>query len=320
MNKPDYDELYGDLYGDDEQRYRKPRKRKTRPAQPLADVSIADAKPAERVISYQPARYEQGWLLDSVASFFDEHLISDVLTHVRGGKEASVYCCRADPSTGVELLAAKVYRPRQFRSLSNDAIYREGRQLLTAQGRAMLESRGRKTQRMDFRVAKAIADKSAFGQEVLHSSWLSYEFMFMERLYKAGAAVPRPYACASNAILMSYIGDLYMPAPALNAVRLEQDEAQTLFMEVMRNIELMLSEGYVHGDLSAYNILYWQGTIAVIDFPQVTNLAQNNHAHRILQRDIQRVCEYFQRAGVENDPETIMADLWWRYGKGNFEC
>ena len=33
-----------------------------------------------------------------------------------------------DPATGLEFLAAKIYRPRMFRSLSNDALYRQGRE------------------------------------------------------------------------------------------------------------------------------------------------------------------------------------------------
>jgi RIO kinase 1 len=61
-------------------------------------------------------------------------------THTRSrtlpGKEATVYCCEAHPSTGVEYLAAKVYRPRMFRSLRNDAIYRFSRVQRDEQGQA----------------------------------------------------------------------------------------------------------------------------------------------------------------------------------------
>src|SRR3954470_15475281 len=66
--------------------------------------------------TYRPARYEAGGVLSSLRPFYDEHQIVDVLAQVKGGKEASVYRCAADPSIGVELLAAKVYRPRQFRN------------------------------------------------------------------------------------------------------------------------------------------------------------------------------------------------------------
>src|SRR5918998_1051125 len=98
-----------------------------------------------------------------------------------------------------------------------------------------------------------------------------YEFTTMERLYRAGAAVPRPIAVAENAILMSYYGDGTLGAPTLIEVRLERDEAGALFQEVLRNITLMLERGLIHGDLSAYNILYWDGKAVLIDFPQITN-------------------------------------------------
>jgi RIO kinase 1 len=117
---------------------------------------------------------------------------------------------------------------------------------------------------------------------------------------------------------MSYHGDERMAAPTLNTVRLERDEAEELFREVLRNVDLMLQHDLVHGDLSAYNILYWApdgppGEITLIDFPQVINLRANQKAHFILKRDIQRICEYFAQQGVENDPEAIMDDLWNRH-------
>ena len=75
----------------------------------------------------------------------------------------------------------------------------------------------------------------------------------------------------------------------------------------------MLEHDLVHGDLSAYNILYWDGEITLIDFPQVVSLQGNPDAYTILQRDIRRVCEYFARQGVRCDADSIMDDLWHRH-------
>jgi RIO kinase 1 len=83
----------------------------------------------------------------------------------------------------------------------------------------------------------------------------------------------------------------------------------------MRNIELMLEHFMIHGDLSAYNILYWDGQINLIDFPQVTNSQTNINAYSILQRDITRVCEYFARQGVRHDPINLTHNLWEEYVK-----
>ena len=256
-------------------------------------------------ITYKPARFEAGFLRDSVRTFFDQSLIIDILAQIRGGKEASVYRCVGHPITNTPLLAAKVYRPRQFRNLSNDAVYREGRLVLKEDGRAVKGS--------DQRIQRALNKKSTYGVQVAHTSWLMYEFKTLERLHAAGAAVPKPYATSENAILMAYIGDATQAAPTLQESRLTPAEAPHLFNEVMRNIDLMLQQGWIHGDLSAYNILYWQGAITFIDFPQVVNVANNSHAYGVLERDVTRVCQYFATQGVHSQPEKIAKELWARY-------
>lgn len=256
--------------------------------------------------TYQPAQHEAVWLYDSLKIFYQQALISDVLAIVKGGKEASVYRCLADESTGKEYIAAKVYRPRMFRNLRNDKMYREGRQVL--------DDNGRPVDPRDVRTIRAIGKKSAYGQQVAHTSWLMYEFNAMKTLHAAGADVPEPISAGPNAILMEYIGDEYMPAPPLHTVTLPDDEVKPLFDATMRNIELMLEHGMVHGDLSEYNILYMGGVITFIDFPQIVDLFANPNASTILLRDITRVCEYFNKYGLNVIPEEIHYNLWGDYG------
>jgi len=276
-------------------------------SQVVAELAEPTGLEAGFVTTYHPARYEAEWLLSSLRAFYDEHLITDVLAQVKGGKEASVYRCIADTSTGAALLAAKVYRPRMFRNLRNDKVYREGRAILTSDGRPVKKT--------DHRIMRAVGKKTAFGAQVQHTSWIMYEYTTMERLHQAGAAVPPVVAPAENAILMGYCGDDRRAAPTLNEISLARKEARGLFEEVLRNIELMLQHNLIHGDLSAYNILYWEGRIILIDFPQVTDLRTNRQADLILQRDIRRVCEYFAKHGVSCDPDAIMARLWGEYGR-----
>ena len=160
------------------------------------------------ITTYRPSRYEEGWLLDSLRSFYDRGLINDIIGVIKGGKEASVYRCAADPATGASMLAAKVYRPRQFRNLRNDSMYRQGRAILDPYGHDHDFAR-------DQRVARAIDKKTAFGMQVRHTSWLMHEYTALERLYEAGAAVPQPVAASENAILMGYCGDNGTAAPTL---------------------------------------------------------------------------------------------------------
>jgi RIO kinase 1 len=192
-----------------------------------------------------------------------------------------------------------------FRNLRNDKLYRDGRAILNADGQEVKKT--------DHRIMRALGKKTAFGAQVQHTSWLMYEYTTMERLHQAGAAVPRPFAVAENAILMSYYGDDLRAAPTLNEVSLARGEASALLHEVLRNIEIMLDHDLIHGDLSAYNILYWQGRAIFIDFPQVVNAYTNASARAILQRDIVRVCDYFARQGAACDAGAIVARLWARY-------
>ncbi len=310
-----YEELFDPLMMDRKARRRRKTEARHRPKKPSEQV-IADL--ADDITgleggfktSYHPSRHEQGWLLSSLRTFYDRGLINDVLGSVKGGKEASVYRCQADPKTGATLLAAKVYRPTRFRNLRNDSMYRQGRALLNAYGHDHDHVR-------DQRIMRAVRKKTEFGRQVRHMSWLMHEYTALEQLCQAGAAVPQPVAAAENAILMSYHGDVRMAAPTLNQVRLEPDEAERLFNEVLRNIRLMLQHQLIHGDLSAFNILYWEGKITIIDFPQVTDLYSNINAYFILERDVRRTCEYFAQQGVSCDPSAVMGELWYLYGSGD---
>jgi serine/threonine-protein kinase RIO1 len=75
----------------------------------------------------------------------------------------------------------------------------------------------------------------------------------------------------------------------------------------------MLSLGIVHGDLSAYNVLYWQGKITLIDFPQVVNPVDNPDAPAIFERDVTRICQYFAAQGAVRDPVATAEALWSDY-------
>lgn len=248
-------------------------------------------------------RHERAWILRYLGPFYDELVISDVLRRLKGGKEATVYCCQAHPSTGMELIAAKVYRPRELRNLRNDAQYRAGRELLDDQGKGL---RGRHEK-------KAMLKKTRFGQKLRHGSWLGHEYETMQKLYAVGADIPKPIARGDNVILMEYLGDREMGAPALTEVTLEADEAQPLFDILVRNLELMLAEARVHGDLSAYNVLYWEGAVKIIDFPQAVEPFTHHDAFALFARDVQRICQYFARYGVRADPEQLARELWARF-------
>jgi RIO kinase 1 len=305
-----YEELFDPLTSGGRRSRRRKAKLQHKPKKSQREIVAELADDAEGYegglnATYRPSRHEAEWLLESLRSFYDRELITDVLALVKGGKEANVYCCTADPAIGVDLLAAKVYRPQQFRAIRNDALYRQGRDVLTATGRAVKKT--------DHRIMRAIGKKTRFGTQVMQTSWLMHEYKTMGRMHQAGGTVPRPIAVSDNAILMGYCGEAGWGAPTLNEVDLDPNEAATLYQEVLNNVELMLQHNLIHGDLSAYNILYWAGEITIIDFPQATDSLTNYNAYTILERDIARVCEYFAQQGVQREPAALTKDLWHRY-------
>lgn len=253
--------------------------------------------------SFQPARHERAWLISYLDSFYNAQVIADVLSKVKGGKEANVYCCAAHPSTGLDLIAAKVYRPRMLRNLRNDARYRQGRAVVDEQGKAVHSRREQ----------LAMQKNTRFGQELRHVSWLENEFQTMQLLHEAGADVPKPLIESDNVILMEFVGEQDAPAAALNQVRLPSSEARHIFDRLVENLSIMLSCHRVHADFSAYNVLYWEGEFKIIDFPQAVDPRVNPDAQDLFLRDVERLCQYFARYHIRQDARELASDLWSRY-------
>ena len=129
----------------------------------------------------------------------------------------------------------------------------------------------------------------------------------------AAAPVPVPEAIegTDDAILMSYVGDLEIAAPQLRSyVPDDLEEAEDLFDQMVHAVESMLFNNVVHGDLSPYNVLVWEGRLTVIDFPQAVDPRKNSHAEAFLRRDLERMGAYFERFGVRAPMARIASDLW----------
>jgi RIO kinase 1 len=113
-----------------------------------------------------------------------------------------------------------------------------------------------------------------------------------------------------DSILMTYVGDEDDAAPQLRSLRPDGHEAKDLFDQVMRNVERFLYHNVIHGDLSAYNVLVWDGRATVIDLPQAVDPRKNRHAQRLLERDVERICDHFARFGVRSDAQGIAHGMW----------
>ena len=239
---------------------------------------------------------------EALSAFLDEGWISEILFEVKSGKEATVYCCSAGERAPLAhpLLAAKVYRALESRRFKNDAIYQTGRMHLAREGR----------------VKRASDRKSAFGRKVQYATWIDNEWETMNVLHRAGVDLPQPIARSDAAILMPYLGDATVTAPKLNDVDLSRDEVDGITDRLLWNIELMLHHDRVHGDLSPFNVLYWNGQATIIDFPQAIDPRLNPAALPLLSRDIENICRWAAKRGVIRNAAAFTQDFWSRFIEG----
>jgi RIO kinase 1 len=300
----DHDELDARLERSLERRIaRKNTKKKTTPA------DLVEASPVQQPDAFASSvavtKAERAWIREHLGPLRERELIDDVLGRIKAGKEATVYACSGGVGTGVTVLAAKLYRAQSLRGERNVGHYQQGRAVLDAEGRAIGERA--------WRLQKAIQQKSRVGRRAAQSSWLMHEYVVLAALSARGGDVPLPIDHGDFALLMEFIGEGVEAAPTLSEVALTSAEARPMFERVVFNLELMLSLGWVHGDLSAHNILYHRGRIVLIDFPQVVAARGNPNARTFFERDVERIAQYFRRAGVPVPAQRLVSQLWSKY-------
>ena len=241
-----------------------------------------------------------GWLI-AEPERFTEYDLGRLTT----GKEADVFLVERVAGDRRCLLAHKRYRPRSvshkgeleglgFQRASAfvaDALYREGRRQANS------------------RDQRAVERGSAYGRRVAAGAWIDHEFETLERLTRARVCVPYPVALTGDGVLMQFIGDRTRAAPRLAQARLGPGQLADAATQLTADLHRMVRAGFVHGDLSAFNLLWWEGRVWVIDLPQAVDLAQNPMAVDLLHRDLTNVARWFTRRGVAFDAEALLAEL-----------
>lgn len=211
---------------------------------------------------------------------------------MKTGKEADVFLVRRSEAGRDTFLAAKRYRDGDHRMFHRDAGYLEGRRTrFTRENRAM-------------------ANRTAFGRQLIAGQWAVAEFAVLSRLWSAGAAVPYPVQLLGTELMMELIGDADgTPAPRLAQLRPSPAEAEALFAQ-LRTVLVHLAEiGYTHGDLSAYNVLVQDGHLVLIDLPQAVDLVGNPQGFDYLRRDCRNICTWFQARGLGVDAADLEDEI-----------
>jgi RIO kinase 1 len=133
-------------------------------------------------------------------------------------------------------------------------------------------------------------------------AWTRKEFANLKRAAAAGVRVPDPIAVQRNVLAMELIGEEDDPAPRLEEVHIENPD--TAFEVVREYMRRLYAAGLVHGDLSEYNIVIYDGELCVIDVGQAVTVHHPN-ADEFLRRDCQNVAAFFGRQGLATHADEL---------------
>lgn len=134
------------------------------------------------------------------------------------------------------------------------------------------------------------------------------EYDLLMNCFRAGMHVPTPIGRVGNYLTMRFLGDRIQAAPKLKDVELEHPES--VYDQILDDYLVMYRDvHYVHGDLSKYNILWWQEQPWFIDVPQaypVDTHCDMRLAESMLRADLQNIVTYFESYGIQRDVEEII--------------
>ena len=235
-------------------------------------------------------------------SLVEEGLIDTVVRQLMSGKEAMVYVVRC----GDDTRCAKIYKEANNRSFRQAVDYTENRKVKNS------------------RQARAMAKGTKFGRESQEAAWQSAEVDALYRLAAAGVRVPQPFNFADGVLLMELVTDADGDAaPRLNDVSFTPEQARQHHATLIGEVVRMLCAGVVHGDLSEFNILLAHSGEdgsddfpVIIDLPQAVDAAGNNHAQRMLLRDVANLRDFFGQFAPELQKTQFGPEIWSLYQSG----
>jgi len=136
--------------------------------------------------------------------------------------------------------------------------------------------------------------------------WTKKEYKNLESFSEAGVRVPMPFAFTKNVLVMEFIGKEQAALP------IKEDPIEDiafLYETLVESIARMIYKAKViHGDLSEYNILNFDGTPVIIDCGQAV-LFNHPHAMEFFERDLKNIANYFEKQGIKKSIDEIKADI-----------
>jgi RIO kinase 1 len=201
--------------------------------------------------------------LETINRFYQKNVLEEFIGIISAGKEASVYFAYGENRAP---RAVKIYKldPQNTKWMKNYII-----------GDPRFTKIGATTNKIIF-------------------TWCKKEQKNLMQMIKAGIRVPKPIIAMNNVLIMEFIGsEDGSPAPRLKDVT-EIADPEKIYEQIIHEIRTMYLKAHlVHGDLSEFNILYWEERPIIIDVSQAVSI-EHIHAGILLERDLKNIGEYFK--------------------------
>ncbi|KAL4175355.1 hypothetical protein KRP22_000323 [Phytophthora ramorum] len=134
--------------------------------------------------------------------------------------------------------------------------------------------------------------------------WAEKEMRNLRRLRDSGIFCPAPILLRSHVLLMDFIGHDGWAAPRLKDAKISDIRYRECYLYCIKMMRVMYQKcRLVHGDLSEYNILYYQTKLFFID---VSQSVEHEHpsANDFLRKDCRNIADYFRKTGALNPMTT----------------
>ena len=152
-----------------------------------------------------------------------------------------------------------------------------------------------------------------------HRSWLYTARKAAEREYEAletlypDVRVPRPVDQNRHAIVMEKLGGV-----ELSRAKLDSGQVVGVIDLICEEMAAAYDAGYVHADMSEYNVFVSSDGVTIFDWPQAVPTEHEN-SEELLKRDVENLLGYFERKYPNETPEVDRSALAAALAENSFE-
>lgn len=137
-------------------------------------------------------------------------------------------------------------------------------------------------------------------------AWVQREYRNLLKAREANLSVPTPITFSNNVLVLEFIGDDGEIAPKLKDAH--PKNPKEFFDKIIANMRKLHQSGFVHSDLSAFNILNYNEKPVFIDFSQCITL-NSSRANEYLNRDIRNICNFFRKIGLDAEEAKVKKEI-----------